>query len=123
MSSIRSFKYKQVIVVRTDLKMSTGKKCAQSCHAAVSASESARMKTPRIWQEWYREGQRKIVVKTQELKELLDLKEKAARLGIPHFLVADAGLTELEPGTTTALGIGPAAEGDVDKITGHLKLL
>ncbi|MFX1531469.1 MAG: peptidyl-tRNA hydrolase, partial [Promethearchaeota archaeon] len=31
--------YKQVILIRTDLKMSTGKKCAQSCHASVSASD------------------------------------------------------------------------------------
>ena len=35
--------YKQVILIRTDLKMSTGKKCAQSCHASVSSSDLVRV--------------------------------------------------------------------------------
>ncbi|GAH46165.1 unnamed protein product, partial [marine sediment metagenome] len=39
------------------------------------------------------------------------------------FLVRDAGLTQLAPGTTTALGIGPISSKDIDKITGDLPLL
>jgi len=29
--------YKQVILIRTDLGMGVGKKCAQACHASVSS--------------------------------------------------------------------------------------
>jgi len=32
-------------------------------------------------------------------------------------------LTEIEPGTITVLGIGPAKDTQIDKITGHLKML
>lgn len=55
--------------------------------------------------------------------ELLDLRDKAARLGIYNALIVDRGLTQIEPNTPTALGIGPAEMEIVDKITKHLKLL
>ena len=44
--------FKQVILIRTDLKMSTGKKCAQACHASVSASDLTRMQNKNAWKNW-----------------------------------------------------------------------
>ena len=118
-----SFKYKQVIVVRTDLKMSTGKTAAQAGHAAVSASEKARREKPNWWRSWMDEGQCKIVVKVEGEEELRKLKEEAEKLGIPAVLIQDRGLTEVAPGTTTCLGLGPAPSDLVDRITGKLPLL
>ncbi len=117
------FEYKQVIVFRTDLKMGKGKLAAQAGHAAVSAAEEARKKHRTWWEAWLFEGQRKIAVKVKDEKELSDLESSAKDLGLPNALIVDRGLTQIPEGTVTCLGIGPAPEGLVDKLTGKLPLL
>jgi PTH2 family peptidyl-tRNA hydrolase len=114
--------YKLVVVVREDLRMSGGKLAVQVAHAAVSCALEAKSKRPSWFSEWYREGQRKVVVRAKDLEELRMLDAKAARAGIPRALIADAGLTELPPNTTTCLGIGPAPQDQIDPITGSLPL-
>jgi len=120
---LAEFKYKQVIAVRTDIKMSKGKLAAQVGHAAVSAAEQTRKKRPEWWKEWMNEGQCKIVVKVESEEELRKLEREADELGIPTALICDRGLTELPPGTVTCLGIGPAPSTIMDKVTGKLPLL
>ena len=112
--------YKQVIVVRTDIKMSKGKVAAQCAHAAVDAAHKADKK---IMDTWKKEGQKKIIVKARSEAELIGLKEKCKKLKISSSLIADAGRTELVPGTLTALGIGPDEEEKINKVTGSLPLL
>jgi PTH2 family peptidyl-tRNA hydrolase len=114
--------FKLVIVVREDLKMSVGKLSAQVAHAAVSCSLDAKSRKPKWFSGWYSEGQRKVVLKVKGVDELRALKDKATRAKLPNVLIADAGLTELPPGTATCLGIGPAPAKDIDPITGSLPL-
>ncbi|MEM2092088.1 MAG: peptidyl-tRNA hydrolase Pth2 [Candidatus Bathyarchaeia archaeon] len=116
------FRFKQALVLRADLKMSPGKAAAQAGHAAVSSAEEARKKNPSWWMGWIEEGQCKIVLKVSSEADLLSLERRARELGLPVALISDAGLTELEPGTVTALGIGPAPSNLVDKVTGNLPL-
>jgi len=118
-----TFRYKQVIVVRTDLKMSRGKIAAQAGHAAVSAAEEARKKYSDWWNAWIAEGQCKIAVRAESEQELLELEEKAKQSKLPTALIVDRGLTELPPDTITCLGIGPAPSTQIDAITGKLPLL
>ena len=115
--------YKQVILIRTDLKMGTGKKCAQSCHASVSTSDLVRIKNKLAWKNWKNSGQKKVVLKVLGMDDLNNIIIKLEKKKIPYFLVRDAGLTQLSPGTATALGIGPAPSRELDEITGDLKLL
>ena len=115
--------YKQAIVVRQDLQMSKGKTAAQVAHAAVSSYVSTNGRRPDWSSSWLAEGQKKVILKVGSMDELLEIKRKAEIERIPNSLISDAGLTELEPGTTTCLGIGPAPEGIIDKVTGGLKLL
>ncbi|HWQ48732.1 MAG TPA: peptidyl-tRNA hydrolase Pth2 [Methanosarcina sp.] len=112
--------YKQCIVTREDLKLSKGKFAVQVAHAAISASEWASKSDLEKWKEG---GQKKVVLKVPTLNDLYELKEKARREGLPTALIQDAGLTEIPQGTVTVLGIGPAKEELIDKVTRNLKLV
>lgn len=113
---------KQIIVLRKDLSMDVGKLISQACHACLEASEAAKKRDLAIWKAWKYGGAKKIVVKVFSLSELLELQNQAKRLGVPHALIVDRGLTQLPPNTPTALGIGPWKAETIDKITGELKL-
>jgi len=114
------FEWKQCLVVRSDLRMSCGKMCAQAAHAAILAFERSDAASRR---KWYNEGQKKVVLKVAGERALFELKTIAESAGIGAALVQDAGMTEVPPGTITALGLGPAKCEELDKITGDLSLL
>ena len=113
---------KVVVVVRLDLDLSRGKTAVQVAHAAVMCAMESRARAKPWFDRWLDEGQRKVVVKAPDLRTLRALKEKALGEGLVAVLVQDAGLTEVEPGTVTVLGIGPAPDEVVDKITGQFAL-
>ena len=127
---------KQVIVVRGDINFGTkGKLAAQVAHASLGSivsnayvmehDDSPTMCIPydSDLNKWFTEKFTKIVVKCQSEQELLDLAKKCEENGIRHSLIKDAGDTVFNEPTYTCLGVGPAMEEDVDKITKHLKLM
>ncbi len=111
---------KQAIVARADLGMGTGKLAAQVAHASLSAFQDAPESDRTAWQG---EGQTKVVLRAEDEQTLFELADQAERHGLPHAMIRDAGRTELEPGTVTALAVGPAPDDAVDDVTGHLSLL
>jgi peptidyl-tRNA hydrolase, PTH2 family len=115
--------YKQVIVVRKDLGMGTGKLAAQVAHAAVMAVEITKMRNINWFNSWFNAGQAKVVVKVQTLQELHELRKHAESLHLTVAEVQDRGLTQIPAGTITCIGIGPGPSGLIDKVTDHLKLL
>jgi PTH2 family peptidyl-tRNA hydrolase len=114
---------KQAIVARTDVKMGKGKLAAQAAHASLAAAEEAMKRREEWFGEWKSSGQRKVVLKVQSEEELQELYRKAKSAKLPAALIQDKGLTQLEPGTVTCLGIGPGPDDQVDALTGKLKLL
>lgn len=44
-------------------------------------------------------------------------------LGLVAEVIQDAGRTQIEAGSLTVLGIGPAPASVINQVTGHLKLL
>ncbi len=112
--------YKQVILIRTDLKLPRGKACSQAAHASVEAvlkSDSELVKS------WRSEGMAKIVLKVKDDKELIKYFQLAKDEGLTASLITDAGRTVIAPGTKTCVGIGPGEEEKIDSITGDLSLL
>lgn len=107
---------KQAIIIPADLAMSPGKLAAQAAHAAVGACEKASFK---VLAQWKENGVTKIVLKVPTENDLGVLIFKANKAGLPWFLVADAGRTEIPANSITALAIGP---GEIDSITGNLPL-
>ena len=112
--------YKQVILLRKDLKLPLGKACSQAAHASVSAVLKTDQK---LVQKWKSAGMAKIVLYVANEKELLKFEKEVRKAKIKCSLITDAGKTTIAPGTTTCLGIGPDDEDDIDAITGDLKLV
>ncbi|KAI0900434.1 PTH2-domain-containing protein [Annulohypoxylon nitens] len=122
---------KLVLVVRTDLGMTKGKIAAQCSHATLAcyktltkaASHNPSSPEAKLLQRWERRGQAKIAVQVKSEDELLELMGKARSLGITSEVIQDAGRTQIDPGSLTVLGVGPAPKSLVDRVTGGLKLL
>jgi peptidyl-tRNA hydrolase len=114
---------KMVMVVRHDLKMGTGKIAAQCCHACLGLYKSLLTKDLLRIQAWEKGYYKKIVLKCPSEEEMLKIAAAAAKKNLDYYIVRDAGLTQIAPGSKTVLSIGPASEDELKDVTSHLKLL
>ncbi|XP_057367622.1 probable peptidyl-tRNA hydrolase 2 [Daphnia carinata] len=121
--------YKMVFVVNTELGMGVGKIAAQVAHAALGLhralidkemEENEECGPLTCWEDY--DGERKIALKGESKEHLLDLLKQAKEAGLCHYLVSDAGHTQVAPGSNTVLSIF-GKESEVNQITGKLKLL
>ena len=128
---------KQVIVLKKFQSLRTGKYCAQSCHASVGAVFALGkldaygdnliipLYNPFV-RDWVLGSFAKVCLQanTNTDQELIDLQAAAIAAGLTTSLITDSGRTEFNGvPTMTALGIGPGSIDEINKITGHLKLL
>ncbi len=96
-ANIQQEETRMVIVVRTDLKMSTGKIAAQVAHAAVGLV--CRMQKSREFfmalEAWERNNTPKICLQCQSLEELNQLEDLAIARGLATCAIRDAGRTQV----------------------------
>lgn len=123
---------KQVIIIRKDLKMKKGKIASQASHACMGVFFDKLQKTKNGWNlpktpffdEFIHGSFKKIVVGVDTESELLDIFQKAKNLKIHASLIMDSGKTVFNGiPTHTAVCLGPWETTELDKLTGHLKLL
>ncbi|XP_044979436.1 probable peptidyl-tRNA hydrolase 2 isoform X2 [Hordeum vulgare subsp. vulgare] len=114
---------KMVLVVRQDLKMGAGKIASQCAHAATGLYADLLASNRVLLRQWEQFGQAKIVLTCKNQQEMNRIKETAEYRGIPTFIVADAGRTQVVAGSKTVLAVGPGRKADIDSVTGKLRLL
>jgi len=79
--------------------MGKGKIGAQCGHATLGSFKAAQAlaRESKYWtkalEKWQWEGQKKICLKVQAEADLISIQKAANQLGLPSYLVADAGLT------------------------------
>ncbi len=112
--------YKQVILVRDDLKLPKGKMSAQVAHGSV---ENTLKSDEALVNKWLLQGQKKVVLKVKDEKELVAYFQKAKDNGLKASLIRDAGRTFLKKGEKTVVAIGPEIEEKIDSITSELKMM
>merc|ERR1712088_494923 len=104
-------------------QMMAGKMAAQVGHASNPISSLTDLKAYRCHTLWRVQAQPKIVVAAKDKQHLYDLQDLCFEHKIPSKIIHDAGRTQIDPGSVTALRIGPYYSDEIDKVSGNLKLL
>ncbi|KAL5244204.1 hypothetical protein ACI65C_011614 [Semiaphis heraclei] len=115
---------KMVIIINSGLNMSVGKTASQAAHAALGLYEVMRERSDLSYDliTWNEQGSRKIVVAAKNTNELIKVCSEGKILKIPFFCVHDAGLTEVEPNSFTAVAFF-GSDQELKPVTGKLRLL
>lgn len=110
---------KCILLIRNDIKMTTGKIISQVSHALIKMLAKANKKKIKKWKS---EGEKIVSLKVKSEEELLFYVDNAKEYNLFSHIVMDAGKTQISSGTYTIGIIGPDAEYKIDTITQHLHL-
>lgn len=94
---------KMYIIINDTLKMGKGKMVAQGGHAVQFVTEKLVRRNDDIYEEWKSNGFAKVVLKTSQdnMNAIMNVSS------LPFEHVIDAGLTQVEPGSLTAIAFYP----------------
>eukprot|EP01111_Echinosteliopsis_oligospora_P014167 TRINITY_DN5278_c0_g1_i1.p1 TRINITY_DN5278_c0_g1~~TRINITY_DN5278_c0_g1_i1.p1 ORF type:complete len:107 (+),score=29.67 TRINITY_DN5278_c0_g1_i1:287-607(+) len=106
--------------------MGVGKIAAQAGHASVGIIQDMQAsKDPNsklLLKQYNQNACPKIALKISSYEEMMTLQQKAELMKINNHVVFDAGKTQIPAGSATILSL-LGEETEVNKVTGHLKLL
>ena len=105
------------LVVRKDANLPSGAVLCQCAEAAVNAYKHASEKSPRLLQLWNLRGEPKVVLKVKNIDEMKTLIQKADESNILTSFAYDK-----DNPNPTVVGFGPHKGGELDLVTGQLKL-
>ena len=104
--------------------MGKGKIAAQCCHATLGVIDTIRKRGAESQVRfWKRIGAAKVVVKLPNEEALQRVHQKAQALGLPTYVVQDAGRTQIAAGSRTVVAVGPGPVDIVDQVTKEFSLM
>ena len=107
-----------IVVYRADLpEMTRAKGEVQFGHAVASVLVQCMESRPELVRQYMADNQPKIAMEVDGINDLLKIKDKAEKRGVPCFLVTDAAHTVFSEPTVTTLGLGPMTKTDGNSLT------
>jgi peptidyl-tRNA hydrolase len=118
------------LIIKKSVKITPGKMGVQCGHATEMVAhqychdlqypipgDHDQLERAKNYREWLKESRRKI------LKEASDSKFEQVKEEQFHFLVKDAGLTQLEPGSETIIAVWPMRRSQTPKFIHRMRLV
>ncbi|OLS21972.1 MAG: Peptidyl-tRNA hydrolase [Candidatus Heimdallarchaeota archaeon LC_3] len=118
--------FKQVIVIRNDIKLKKSETVKIVAWASIFSAQKCKNNFPKKFTQWLKTGQKKVVLKTLNLSQLVNLKnnlEKNKKLVFHEVEIPKDFSNKLESREFIAIGIGPDKEKILDALTNMYKLL
>jgi PTH2 family peptidyl-tRNA hydrolase len=114
---------KMWLAVRTDLPLSRGKLAGQAMHASGWLHLIVQAQNPALMEAYIADNTPKITVRADNAAALDRVEREAREAGIPYYTVADAGRSEIPPGTRTVCIFGPAYRDELPPYLRRLRQL
>ncbi|MFX1511273.1 MAG: peptidyl-tRNA hydrolase [Promethearchaeota archaeon] len=117
--------YKQSVLILRSF-ITKEKRAKLICTASIKLIERLSTNNPKRVAEWFRTGQKKIILQTETSKDLLRIRNILLNQKIPFLEIFDLESEKNKNSNGSnilGLVIGPEKEKILDRIIGHLKLL
>ncbi|MFX0092590.1 MAG: peptidyl-tRNA hydrolase [Candidatus Hodarchaeota archaeon] len=114
--------YKQALIFSRHVQFTKAEMAKCAAWLAIASANEVKTKQAPIFQQWSRMGQKKVVLRVENVEQLEKIEEECKKRKIV-VLRAPTSLLEGKNEELYALGIGPQNENVINQVVGHLKLI